>query len=622
MKIGAIDNGWWHDACGALGHESVLLPAPSHPSGSAHAADIAARRESGTAMLDILRAHPVDLILDNGGAGLAFTCGPGGAADLRLVHETVGKPLCSHFIDPITVAAAGLPWEVVWSCMQSTSWVKAVWDRAQVVELQQLQVPGVVHLPMAAPVRTYDDSPVDPSTVAPTVSFVGAQNSTYFTGNAAVPSSSLFAGTLAQAVRGDLPGVSFFDVYHNLYGLGEPITQADDPATRARKARTYFEAKLFFNASLMVRNRDRFVIFLKRELGESFRLIGSGWDKSYGLPALPALPTYDEYLDHFRKTAVNINLVSGNAETGLNMRHYEITAAGGFMLCYDQPELAELFDVGTECEVFHDERELLEKTRYYLAHPEKRAEIAAAGQRRTLSQHLYSHRLEQLLATAGVGPPPVEFATTTWSEDVAALLPEADVVLDCGANVGQMARAFRKQFPQAEIHSFEPVAALQDDLRAACAKIDVAVVQKAVGDRDGTAEINLTTSPEANSLLDFQPGNPCAKWTQVVGREQIEVCTLDRWCKESGVATSRVDFIKLDVQGAELQALYGARSLLKTVRLIMLEVSFVKIYKDCPLFDEVDRFLKESGYQLHAVYPSDQPRNWGDALYVKEGTTV
>ena len=69
----------------------------------------------------------------------------------------------------------------------------------------------------------------------------------------------------------------------------------------------------------------------------------------------------------------------------------------------------------------------------------------------------------------------------------------------------------------------------------------------------------------------------------------------------------------------ELQALYGARSLLKTVRLILLEVSFVKIYKDCPLFDEVDRFLKESGYRLHAVYPSDQPQNWGDALYVKEG---
>ena len=44
-------------------------------------------------------------------------------------------------------------------------------------------------------------------------------------------------------------------------------------------------------------------------------------------------------------------------------------------------------------------------------------------------------------------------------------------------------------------------------------------VKKAVGDRDGSATINLTASPEANSLLDFQEGNPCAQWTRVVGRK-------------------------------------------------------------------------------------------------------
>ena len=47
--------------------------------------------------------------------------------------------------------------------------------------------------------------------------------------------------------------------------------------------------------------------------------------------------------------------------------------------------------------VFTDERDLLEKIRYYLHHPRERIEIALAGQRRTLSEHLYSHRIGRLV---------------------------------------------------------------------------------------------------------------------------------------------------------------------------------------------------------------------------------
>lgn len=91
---------------------------------------------------------------------------------------------------------------------------------------------------------------------------------------------------------------------------------------------------------------------------------------------------------------------SGIAETGLNMRHFEITAAGGFLLCYDQPELADHFVPEKECVVFRNAHDLLEEIRYYLAHADERTAIAEAGQRRTLAQHLYRHRLQTLLQTA------------------------------------------------------------------------------------------------------------------------------------------------------------------------------------------------------------------------------
>ena len=82
------------------------------------------------------------------------------------------------------------------------------------------------------------------------------------------------------------------------------------------------------------------------------------------------------------------------------MRHFEITAAGVFLLCYDQPELADHFVPEKECVVFRNERDLLEKIRYYLSHQDERNAIAQAGQKRTLAQHLHCHRLQTLLKTA------------------------------------------------------------------------------------------------------------------------------------------------------------------------------------------------------------------------------
>jgi len=330
------------------------------------------------------------------------------------------------------------------------------------------------------------------------------------------------------------------------------------------------------------------------------------------------LPTTEQYFEHFRHAAVNLNFVNGNAETGLNMRHFEITAAGGFMLCYRQPELDEHFEVGRECDVFESESDLLEKIRYYLSHPKERMAIAQAGQRRTLSQHLYSHRLEHLLRAAPPARPlPATYSTTRWQDDFRAVVSDADIVLDCGANVGQMAGAFRELYPRATIYSFEPVASVFDVLRAKCSEIGVHAVKLAVADRCGKARIHLTVSPEANSLLGFQEGNPCAKWTRVVGQEEVDVCTLDDWCQQNGIDPRRIDILKLDVQGAELKSLYGARNLLRHVKLVYLEVSFVPIYKDCPLERDVDAFLRESGFRRREIYPSDQPHHWGDALYVR-----
>jgi hypothetical protein len=81
-----------------------------------------------------------------------------------------------------------------------------------------------------------------------------------------------------------------------------------------------------------------------------------------------------------------------------NMRLYEATGAGALVLTEAAPNLGELFDAGREIVAYRDDAELADQLRHYLAHPDERRAIAAAGQRRTLREHTYAQRMAELAA--------------------------------------------------------------------------------------------------------------------------------------------------------------------------------------------------------------------------------
>lgn len=82
----------------------------------------------------------------------------------------------------------------------------------------------------------------------------------------------------------------------------------------------------------------------------------------------------------------------------VTMRIFEGAAAGALVLTDPvQNGFAELYEPGAEVVVYQDDDDLLAKVRYYLDHPQEREAIARAGQARTLAQHTYRHRVQQIL---------------------------------------------------------------------------------------------------------------------------------------------------------------------------------------------------------------------------------
>ena len=118
----------------------------------------------------------------------------------------------------------------------------------------------------------------------------------------------------------------------------------------------------------------------------------------------------------------------------------------------------------------------------------------------------------------------------------------------------------------------------------------------------------------------------CGPYFDVLEKKTVETVCLDDWCRDTDV--SGVDFLELDTQGSELDILQGSEHLLTTSILgLQAEVEFFPLYKDQPLFSDVDNYLRPMGfrlfdlsrYRLRRAYLKTRGQLlWGHAFYLKD----
>ena len=195
-------------------------------------------------------------------------------------------------------------------------------------------------------------------------------------------------------------------------------------------------------------------------------------------------------------------------------------------------------------------------------------------------------------------------------DDQRRLVGADPVVFDVGANEGRVAQRYLDRCPDATVHAFEPFPPLFDRLAArADGEPRLTAHQLAVSDHEGTATLHCNDSAATNSLLasrriadDDWPAHWPASLYRTTGTVEVPTTTIDTFCAEHSI--DHIDVLKLDIQGGELAALRGARTLVDAGRvdLIYLELITAPTYTDQPRYHEVMAFLDGLGYVLYDLY--------------------
>lgn len=136
-----------------------------------------------------------------------------------------------------------------------------------------------------------------------------------------------------------------------------------------------------------------------------------------------------------------------------------------------------------------------------------------------------------------------------------------DVVLDCGANIGMFTRKALQRGAK-QVIAVEPspptLEALRKNLAAEIADGRVVIIPKGVWNKDGEMELSINPANEGmNSLVIEQAMTTTRK-------VKVPLTTIDHLMAELNV--QRIDFIKMDIEGAEKQALEGGRESIRRFR--------------------------------------------------------
>jgi len=200
-------------------------------------------------------------------------------------------------------------------------------------------------------------------------------------------------------------------------------------------------------------------------------------------------------------------------------------------------------------------------------------------------------------------------------------------IIDVGANTGQFAQKARKLFPDAKIYSFEPIPSVYEKLKKEFViDVNFEAYNTALGEENGVVSFFQNEFSDSSSCLKMKDNHKEAfPFATNESKIEVRITTLDEVINASDIKSPYL--IKLDVQGFEEKVINGGKNIVENADYIIIEVSFVELYENQPLFDVIYNKLTKMRFRYignfeQLLSPLNGEILQADAIFKKEKNNV
>ena len=172
-----------------------------------------------------------------------------------------------------------------------------------------------------------------------------------------------------------------------------------------------------------------------------------------------------------------------------------------------------------------------------------------------------------------------------------------ETIIDIGSNKGQFILLMEELFPNKMVYSFEPIIEMLNRQKKFFKyKKNIIYYNLALGSSISTKDLLITNRMDSSSFLNITKEKNDSKKYLIKEKRNITISTLDHiLIKEKMVHPI---FVKIDVQGYELNVLKGSSELLKKIDYLLIEVSKNEMYQNQPTEKIIIEYLKGLNFNI------------------------